>query len=557
MKKVMFSINFMHQMQLSKKFFLLLLALEIFVNFSGITISFFSNDSALYASISKTMVCRNDFLNLYVYDVDWLDKPHFPFWMGALSFKIFGVHEWSYRLPALLFILLGAYYTYLLAKKIYNQDVARIAVLVLLSAQHLIMSNTDVRAEPYLLTLIVASVYHFYILFRRFSITHLLLGSLFASCAVMTKGAFALVPIVSAIIGHAGFTNQMRQLFRWRWLFAFFLFVIFILPEVYAVYIQFDQHPEKIVFDKTGISGVKWFLWDSQFSRFINNGPITRPRGDVFYYVHTLLWAYAPWCLVFYYVLAKKMNAVTGKIKLKEYVTISAIIPMLLFFLLSKFQLNFYTNILFPFFSILTASFMVSVFSRKEKIFYTIAQMVYSSVFFLAFILINYLFRPPYQWVYFIGSLTFIILMIFCFNFFSTAVRWLLISCLTVLFFNFYLNLVLYPTMASLKGENQAAEYVNKFYPNKKLGVFQNRKNGFEFYASQPVEQVNMDKWIMGLEKERIFYADDIIYSELISKNASFKILKEFSDFNSENISVPFINNATREKMLQKAYLIQ
>ncbi|MGZ3937810.1 MAG: ArnT family glycosyltransferase [Flavisolibacter sp.] len=124
-------------MQLPKKFFLSLLLLEVFVNFSGIAVPFFSNDPALYAAISKAMVQRNDFINLYVYGVDWLDKPHFPFWMAAFSFKIFGISEWSYRLPALMFVLLGAFYTYLLAKKLYNVPVAQVSVLVLLAAQHL------------------------------------------------------------------------------------------------------------------------------------------------------------------------------------------------------------------------------------------------------------------------------------------------------------------------------------------------------------------------------------------------------------------------------------
>ena len=148
-------------MPLPRKVFISLLLLEVFVNFSGIAVPFYSNDPALYAAISKTMVQQNDFVNLYVYGIDWLDKPHFPFWMAAISFKIFGVAEWSYRLPALIFILLGAFYTYLLAKRLYNTSVAQISVLVLLASQHLLMSNTDVRAEPYLLALIVGAIYHF------------------------------------------------------------------------------------------------------------------------------------------------------------------------------------------------------------------------------------------------------------------------------------------------------------------------------------------------------------------------------------------------------------
>jgi 4-amino-4-deoxy-L-arabinose transferase-like glycosyltransferase len=542
-------------MQLPKKVFFSLLFLEVFVNFSGIAVPFFSNDPALYAAISKTMVQRNDFIDLYVYGVDWLDKPHFPFWMAAISFKIFGVSEWTYRLPALLFILLGAFYTYLLGKKLYNTGVAQVAVLILLSAQHLLMSNTDVRAEPYLLALIVGAVYHFYNLFKCFSFSDLLLGSLCAGCAVMTKGVFALVPIGTAIVGHAIFIKQFKQLFRWRWLLAILGTVVFVLPEVYAVYMQFDKHPEKIVFSTTGVSGVKWFLWDSQFSRFVMEGPIVRAKGDVTYYIHTLLWAFAPWCLLFYYVFVKKIVVIVRKRKLPEYVTISAFVPMLLFFSLSKFQLNFYTNILFPFFSILTASFIASIFSKGEKKFYVGTQIFYSVAFVVGAVIINFLLKPSYQWMYFAGSIFLIAcLVIIIQRIHSVNIKWLAVSCLSVLYINFYLNFTLYPKMSSLKGENQAAAFVNQFYPEQKLGVSENRRNGFEFYSHQPVQQIDINEWASGIEQERIYYIDDIVYSSIVSKNIPFIILKEFDDHTSENV-LKFMNSKDRPS--HKGYLIR
>lgn len=544
-------------MQLPKKLFLSLLLLEVFVNFSGIAVPFFSNDPALYAAISKAMVQRNDFINLYVYGVDWLDKPHFPFWMAAFSFKIFGVSEWSYRLPALMFILLGAFYTFLLAKKLYNIGVAQVSVIVLLAAQHLLMSNVDVRAEPYLLALIVGAVYHFYNLFERLSVLDLIVGALLAGCAVMTKGIFALVPIGTAILGHAIFTRQFTLFFRWRWLLAAVLVALFMMPEVYSVYVQFDQHPEKIVFNRTGVSGVKWFLWDSQFSRFIMQGPIVRAKGDVFYYVHTLLWAFAPWCLLFYFVFARTVIAIFKRKKVKEYVTVSAIIPMLLFFSLSKFQLNFYTNILFPFFSILVASFIGSVLSKKERQFYSISQLFYSAVFVVGTFIIIFLLSPQNEWLYLFGGLAVVVCMVtVVLKVPSVNARYLVISSLATLYINFCLDFSLYPKMSYLKGENQAAAFVNRYYPNQKLGVIENRRSGFEFYSHQPVQQVDMDKWMAGFENDRIYYVDDAVYDKLIQNNAHFTILKQFDDHSSENI-LKFINSTKKDRSVQQGYLVK
>src|SRR6187402_3336961 len=123
----------------AKLFYLLLLVLAIVVNITGINVNFFTDDPGLYASIAKNMLYKKDFLQLYSYNQDWLDKPHFPFWMAFLSFKVFGISVWAYRLPALLFFMLGLLYTFLFARKYYGADIAAVAVLILITAQYAFM----------------------------------------------------------------------------------------------------------------------------------------------------------------------------------------------------------------------------------------------------------------------------------------------------------------------------------------------------------------------------------------------------------------------------------
>src|ERR1700740_2110099 len=110
--------------------YLLLFVLALMVNFSGFNLGFFTDDPGLYASISKNLLYRKEFFELFTYNQDWLDKPHFPFWMVLLSFKLFGISVWAYRLPALLFFLLTLRYTYLFSKKFYGEHIGWIAVLI-------------------------------------------------------------------------------------------------------------------------------------------------------------------------------------------------------------------------------------------------------------------------------------------------------------------------------------------------------------------------------------------------------------------------------------------
>ena len=61
-------------------------------------------DASQYASISREMLERNSFLQVFDLGKDYLDKPPMLFWLSALSMKIFGVYDWAYRIPSLIFL---------------------------------------------------------------------------------------------------------------------------------------------------------------------------------------------------------------------------------------------------------------------------------------------------------------------------------------------------------------------------------------------------------------------------------------------------------------------
>src|SRR5882757_7751344 len=94
------------------------IGMAVAVNLSALFVPIIGPDGTLYASIAKTMVQRNNYVELFAYGQDWLDKPHFPFWVTALFFKCFGFKTWAYKLPGILFVLIGAIYTYLFGKEL-------------------------------------------------------------------------------------------------------------------------------------------------------------------------------------------------------------------------------------------------------------------------------------------------------------------------------------------------------------------------------------------------------------------------------------------------------
>jgi 4-amino-4-deoxy-L-arabinose transferase-like glycosyltransferase len=116
---------------MNKNTFWLFLSAIIVVHIIGAySIPLMDIDAAQYASISREMLERNSFLQIYDLGKDYLDKPPMLFWLSALSMKIFGIYDWAYRIPSLIFLGVALFATFQFAKLKYNQTIAYLAVLI-------------------------------------------------------------------------------------------------------------------------------------------------------------------------------------------------------------------------------------------------------------------------------------------------------------------------------------------------------------------------------------------------------------------------------------------
>ena len=358
-----------------------------------------SNDAYFYANISKNIVINNDWINLTFNHNDWLDKPHLTFWLTAIFYKIFGIKTFSYIFAGVSFFLLGGVFTFKLAKIIFaSKEVALLATLIYFTSLHLLTSVIDVRAEVYLLFFITASCYYWYKYYytTNINIKLLLKGSVFTACAVMVKGIFVLVSIFGGILFLMLYKKDMKSLLSKKWLYASSLIFLFIFPELYTLFIQFDLHPEKLVFGKSHVSGIRWFFWDSQFGRFFNFGPINvghKSWSHYFFYFHTYLWSFLPWSIIFIIALwdtiksFKLSNDVlqTQIIKQNYIYLLGCFIPTFILFSLTNFQLDHYTNILIPFSTIFCANWL---YNKATRIFSHFVFYVQVSIAFILLALV-------------------------------------------------------------------------------------------------------------------------------------------------------------------------
>ncbi|MBX9785632.1 MAG: glycosyltransferase family 39 protein [Chitinophagaceae bacterium] len=527
----------------------------ILVNASGLFMTIPEPDADLYAGIAKTMAQTNDFINLKDLGTDWLDKPHFPFWLTAISFKIFGYTSFAYRLPAFIFWLMGAFYTWKFAKVFYNDITAKLSVLIYITAAHLVISNSDVRAEPFLTGLIIASVYHFYKagVTKQILSLHVVAGSLFAACALMTKGLFTVIPVAAGLLLHWIMKKEWAVVFSFKWLAALLLISIFILPELYCLYMQFDLHPEKVVFGKTNVSGIRFFFWDSQFGRFFNTGPI-KGEGDLLFYVHTALWAFLPWSLILYAAVFSCLKKILlSKNQQAEFISIGASATAFLMFSFSSFQLPHYLNIVFPFFAIISAHWLLSLAHQKNLKIISGLQLGLSIALAVAAALLPFVFSIKNSWVICgLTVLAFSVLLLIKTK--TDSYHFILTYCAAcILYLN--LNLIFYPQLLKYQGGSEAAFYLNSKKNTVPVYVYELRSYSFEFYNKLPVAYCAAPD-INNIKKPFILFTKEENLKQLGERGFFSKIIKRISQYPVSRLSIDFLNPATRMMQIKNYVLV-
>jgi 4-amino-4-deoxy-L-arabinose transferase-like glycosyltransferase len=557
---------------LPDRWFYGLVAVGVLLNMTGLFPPIMELDGALYACIAKQMAQTGDFVNLYAVGTDWLDKPHFPFWVAALSFRVFGINTFAYKFPALLFFLGSVAYTYHFARLVYPKIVAQIASLVLLTAFHGVLSNSDVRAEPYLMPLIIGAVYHFWRVFKGTPASnfHVLVGSLLTGCALMTKGVFVLIPIGAGLVLHWILIGHWRELLKPRWYVAVALSFVFTLPEVYCLYQQFDLHPEKVIFGQTGVSGIRFFFWDSQFGRFFNTGPI-KGEGDKFFFVHTLLWAFIPWSLPLYAGVGKALAGLFQQRKQffnqpgPEYVSLGSGLATFALFSLSGFQLPHYLNIVFPFFAILTAQFLVGLKPITLQR-WAIAQTIIGLLLIAVMAWLLNLVQPEHRQLALAFMLVSAISTFLLFrqnNLMGLTGR--MVGVMFVL--ASALNLFLYPTFLRYQAGSAAADYANTqpttashstilYEPG--TGVGGGSFWSYEFYAKAPTQYARTDSTLcaqLQTGPQQVFTSAELADS-LSNRGFTVRTLAVFPYYHVSQLTYDFLNPTTRSQTLSAYVLV-
>lgn len=545
----------------ARYWFLLFLVLIIYC--AGLFSTLFENDSAQFAVMAMRMVQENDFINLFKGPNEYLDKPHMHYWLAALSFKIFGLYDWAYRIPALLATILGAYSCFGLGKLLYNHYVGKIAALIFLTSQTIVLSVIDVRTDAVLTGFTIFSLWHLAAYINKNSLKHIILGAFGAGIAFSTKGQIALVVIGLPILCHLAYTRNWMRFVNWRVLVAIVVFAITITPILYAYYLQFDLHPEKVIRGRSNRSGILFILWEQSFERMSGEG-VGKNSSDYFFFFHTFLWTFLPWTLIglaAYYARFRTFINLKFKYNSKyEFLTLGGITLIFILISFAQFKLPHYLNIVMPLFSILAASYLYSlnVFVKDSaiKVLLSIQYFILAIVFIVSALISFFVFEIASVLSYILFAVAGAIIIYFTLKRGLYSIRIITMAALASILLNLVLNFHFYPNLLEYQAGSSMADVVKEqqIPVDNIYKISAENTWALDFYNRTPVKIMSIDD-VVSNNNIWLYVSDEEIEA---LKDAGFDWDKQFSviDFRITRLQAKFLNPATRQKTLRNKYLV-
>ncbi|MDH3698996.1 MAG: glycosyltransferase family 39 protein [Flavobacteriaceae bacterium] len=541
----------------------LLLALSVLVYIAGLFVTLFENDSAQFAVMAMRMAQENDFINLIKDSQDYLDKPHLHFWLAALSFKIFGIHDWAYRLPGLIFTLMAAYSTYGLGRLLYNKEIGRLAALIFMSCQTIVLSAIDVRTDAVLTGSVILAIWQLAIYLQNGHLRALLLGAFATGLAFSTKGQIGLLVIGIPLLCHVIYQGYWKRVIHPKVLLAVLVFGLTISPMLYAYYQQFDMHPEKVIRGLSDRSGIRFIFWEQSFERLSGEG-VGKNSSDYFFFFHTLLWVLIPWTFLSLFALFTRIKIAwktrLHKTKSLEILTLGGILIVFLIISFAQFKLPHYLNVLMPLFAVITSAYIAQLYQiqKTKQIRINLGlQFFILGLFFLAAILICFtVFKFEHWYWYVILLVLFLPVAHFCLERNDYTLRLITITVAGSVMFNLVMNIHFYPRLLNFQGGSTMASWVKqKDMDTSRIFKASPRHTwAMDFYLQDPLLKLNVNQ--MKAKKDIWVYADERELSAMREAGIQWDRQQRVDQFRITRLQAKFLKPATRMQVVRNMYLV-
>ena len=340
-------------------YLLVILALSYFFFFFNLgSYSLKEPDEGRYAEIPREMVELGNYVVPHLNYVRYFEKPPLFYWLTALSFKAFGVNEWSFRLPNGLIALLCIVITYLFAARWFSLKVALLSALMLMSCFSFIALAHIVTIDMLFSSLLFIALLCFLGFYREKRPVFLYLFFSACALAILAKGPVAMILLGVTVILFLITEKNVSFLKEMADLKGILLFILLAAPWFVAVSVK-----EKEFFH--------FFFIDQHILRFLTTKH--RRSGPLYYFIPVLFGGLFPWSVF----LPRALVRLWHMKELRLFFIWSAVV--FAFFTLSGSKLPPYILPIFPALCIIVAVFFEANWRRPLPNY----EMIIYGAFFL------------------------------------------------------------------------------------------------------------------------------------------------------------------------------
>ncbi|RLD17902.1 MAG: glycosyltransferase family 39 protein [Bacteroidetes bacterium] len=539
-----------NKINIDKGWFWILFGMITVVHLLGmLCIDIMDVDAAQYASISREMLESGEFLQVQHRHADYLDKPPLLFWVTALSFKVFGISGFAFRLPSFLFLLLGIYATFRLGKMYYDRRTGQLAALVLYSSQAYFLFSHDVRTDTILANVLIFGLWQLAVFLRERTMLSVILAAVGIGLAMLEKGPIGLMVAIWALGSEIAYQRNWKAIFRWEWLIGLAVLGAVLAPMSYGLYRQF------------GWDGLEFYYWTQSFGRITGQNEWS-DDSTIFYFVHTFLWAFLPWTFFAIYGVGKSLveliKSKLSGLQPREVFTLGGFVITFAAMSLSHYKLPHYIFVVFPFIAIIAARTIWEVIDsgKGQKVFLILQWVIFSTAWLLVAVLSAMAFSLQ-NWLVIIVAVLMFGASAYMLIIKRTGINQLIYSALfTIIGLNFVLNTHFYPTLLAYQSGTVAGRYiVEKQLPTESIYFFAVTMNSLDFYSRSIIEIAD-EKFIADASGIWIF-TNEPGKDKLAEIGINFVVDREFDHFDVTKLSLKFLNPARRSEVVAKDYLLR
>lgn len=329
---------------------------------------------AVQAQIARTMLTSGDWVTATLDGIKYLEKSPLIYWTMAVSYKIFGLHDWAARIPVALSAIALCWITMAFAIWAFGKRAGVYSGLVLSTCVGLFLFTRILIPDVMLTTSIALAVWAFLRALdedeahpRRWA--YLMAASL--GVGLLLKSLIAVVFPMGAAILYLLLTRQLFSTRTWKRLYPFTGALILLAIAAPWHILATLRNPPYFDFTLQSLPGhYHGFLWfyfiNEQLLRFLN---LRYPRDyntvpRLWFWLFHLVWLF-PWS-VYFPAIPKLSFRPTDRAGRARLLALCWIAFVLLFFTFSTTQ-EYYSMPAYPAFALLLGSAMAAGGSRIRR----------------------------------------------------------------------------------------------------------------------------------------------------------------------------------------------